>query len=222
MRRDKLGRIVFREKNFKIMVTFLKYFWGANLFRFLIPRVYKLTIVGGLYPEKPHYPKNIWILIWGSVLGVVFCLPTALILSLFILLVAGILGWFFALVAVIVGFLLGFVFDFRKKSRDAFHPYRTYGKRNEKRLPLAPWHIWLPALVIWLLIRKDFLIIKAMAKAFSWVFWALTSSVGLIVLSGITVITFLVLFFRSTAGQVCRESIKATKNKIFPPIVIKK
>ncbi len=219
------GSIAFKEKNF-----FLRYLWGANFYRFLMPKILKLTVVfkGDARDIKdPQYPKNLCSLFWGSVLGAPLCWFFTVVASI-LLLVAGVVVWccliimliFIVTVVFPIGFLLGFLPNLSRdrKTKDidiSFNPYRVYSKKNNKRLPLAPWHIWLPVLVIWLLVMKDFLIIKSVAYFFS-------HSVVLMVLGGIVGLVFLILFFRSTAWRVCWEFAKAKKSKMCPLIVIEK
>ncbi len=173
--------------------------------------------------KKPRYPKNLCSLFWGSVLGAPLCWFFTILWALIVLLFWAIVYAVVLLVGA-VGFLFGFVFTLSGEYPELFHPYRFYGKRDEKRMPVAPWHIWLPALLIWLFVMKDFLIAKSIAKLFVWLFgqiiWVPTHSVGLMILGGIVGIVLLVLFFRSTPWKICWEFAKATKKKMCPLIVI--
>lgn len=225
MKKDRLGRIVSNEENF-----FLKYLWGANFWRFLVQGIWNLLAIK--YPgddaKKPSYPKNTCSLLWGTFPGAPLCWALTLFCSPFCLSL-GLVIW----CIIIIAFLFGFVGDFRAdkyrgfyEKDKTFHPYMKYGRWNEKRLPIAPWYIWAPALLIWLLIIKDFMVSKYIAGVFvllsRQIVWVATNLVAFIVLGGIAIIVLAVFFFRSTVWQVCRETIKSIKDNTCIPIVYEK
>ena len=218
MKKDANGRIVLKE-NF-----FLKYLWGTNFWRFMMNKTFRWNLI----KNNPLKPKNLCSLFWGSVLVAplcwIFTIPLALVFFILVVMLFGCLCLTSA-ISFLFGFMMvSFLHPERYQYHHSekmfeFHPYRRYGRGDEKRMLIAPWYIWLPTLLVWLLIKKNFLIPRTIINFFTWVF---SHPTGLIISGGIVGIIFLVLFFNSNAGKICWEFIKATKKKFCPLITIEK
>ncbi len=198
---------------------FLTYFWGRNFYRFLL---------GGLLIEddekkEPHFPKNICSLFWGSIfaplwwlLSCTIAVPVYSVIAVFIVLFIAYIG---------LAFLFGFVIRSNADSKSGsriFYPYRMYGEKGSKELPIVPWHILVPALVLWFIYRNFSTIsdttVTFVTSMVSFVF----SSYMVAIIVTIIVLVLLILFFRSTAWRVSWEFAKATKKKMCPLIIVEK
>ena len=151
MRKDESGKIILREN------WFLKYFWGRNFWRWLIQKQIFTDKKEKTKKGNPKYPLNICVLFWGSVWA-----PFGLILTL-IWAPFAFIG-FYVLVGLFVGigFFFGFPFvfvdDYCQGDQKMYHQYKRFGKDDEKKIPIVPWEIVAIGLLIWLIVRKSFLI----------------------------------------------------------------
>ena len=97
-----------------------------------------------------------------------------------------------------------------KRTEDAFfYPYKYWGS---KRIPVAMWEICLSAIVLYLIFKFSGEIVSV---ASSNIFW-------LIVLGLCLSISLPLFLFKTKAGELFRDWLKAKKQKICPPIVIER
>ncbi len=204
MKKDGQGRLVFK-KGF-----FARCLWGTNSENWISSLLFREK-------PKPKYPKSICSLFWGTVLSP-FCWIWSFLLELPFL-------SFVILLMYSVAFFFGFMpvlnrkkYHLMKEKEDVVilvHLYRKYGNKDKKKLPFTPLQIGLSLFIIWSIIKNDFALPRGI---FTSSYGLLTSYATWIGLGIIGVIIGLFFFFRSTAGKVTVEFIKAKKRKICPLI----
>ncbi len=100
-----------------------------------------------------------------------------------------------------------------------FHPYKRYGKNDEKRMKIVPWQIVLPTLFIWWMIATSFSVPRTIATG---TYSAIASSIFWFVVMVIAAFVGAIVFFRSktweTVWEVTVEFLKAKKQKMCPLI----
>ncbi|HDY72849.1 MAG TPA: hypothetical protein ENH90_01700 [bacterium] len=207
MKRDKQGRLVFK-KGF-----FIRCLWGANSSRWVMDLLFRDE-------PKRRYPKDLCTLFWGTILSPFcwiwsFCL--ALPILLFVLLLVYSIAFFFGFMPV----LNRKKYHLMKEKEDEVvlvHPYKKYGNKDKKKLPFVPWQIGSSLFIIWLIIKNNFALPQGI---FTSSYRFLTSHELWICLGIIGIVMGLIFFFRSTAGKVTVEFIKAKKRKVCPLITFK-
>lgn len=204
MKKDGQGRLVFK-KGF-----FIRCLWGTNSENWISSSLFRDKL-------RPKYPKSICGLFWGTILSP-FCWILAFLILLPIL-------SFVILLIYSIAFFFGFMpvlnkkkYHLREEKKDEtiwVHIYRRYGNRDEKKLPFALWQVGLSLFIIWPIIKNNFALPRGI---FTSSYRFLASHEFWICLGIIGAIMGLIFFFRSTAGKVTVEFIKAKKRKICPLI----
>lgn len=195
---------------------YLKYIWGKNLYRATKRFLNRSDIVTGWKDTEPDFPKNLCSLFWGNFLiPLSFIWAIVTIIFAFCMMVVAILV---VTVMIVVGFSFGYVFNKTKDVKGFFHPYCRYGENNKKKLPIAPWWIWVPALIAYF-VHTNFVTNK---ENLAWLSEVVEFSIANLVsflpyLFGCIALFLMTLFiYRKKVLLVVWEFLKAKKKKMCP------
>ena len=200
---------------------YLTYFWRAN-FRYLLSRLKDksnwffpscilVALADSEKEEKswPQDPKNLCHLIRGVLMSI-FLVPFFVWMSL----IFGLFIYCMWLGIIVVCAFFGHYFDFKSagevgKKDSFFYFYKHWGS---KRIPVAMWEICLSAIVLYWIFKFSG---KIVFVASSNIFWLIVLGLGL-------VISFFLFLFKTKAGELFRDWLKAKEQKICPPVVVER